>query len=291
MPDRAFARQNQQRNEALRRHAVRHLALHRARFRRKLIAGKQRLNPPARDGALRFGRADGVFRRFAAGDGQRLVDMQFTRPAVRADAAIIVDAIGQVGALLHFGHHQPRADGVHRARRNEEAIARLRRNPAQQLGQGVVFNRGAHLRQRRFALKAVIDARALARIEHEPHFALSQRMFEFPRVCVVGVHLHGERPGRVDQLNQQRKRPGVLRLCARVLRVLGEILPERPPGVCAPRDDGRPGLVAAQLPAFRQRGHVRPLAPIALEAVPAPDIILKRGAEQQGASALRVTNV
>ena len=147
------------------------------------------------------------------------------------------------------------------------------------------------LRQRRFALKAVIDARALARVEHEPHFALSQRMFEFPRVCVVGVHLHGERPGRVDQLNQQRKRPGVLRLCARVLRVLGEILPERPPGVCAPRDDGRPGLVAAQLPAFCQRGHVRPLAPIALEAVSAPDIILKRGAEQQGAPALRVTNV
>ena len=217
--------------------------------------------------------------------------MQFARPAVRADAAVIVDAIGQVGALLHLGHHQPRADGVHRARRDEEAIARLRRNPVQQLSQGVIFNCGPHLCQRRFALKAVIDARALARVEHEPHFALSQRMLEFPRVCVVGVYLHGERSGRVDQLNQQRKCSGVLRLCAHVLRVLGEIIPKRLPGVCALRDDGWTGLVAAQLPAFRQRGHVRLLAPIALEAVSAPDIILKRGAEQQGAPALRVTNV
>ena len=209
--------------------------------------------------------------------------MQGARFAVRADASIIIHAIGQVGALLHLGDQQPRAEGMHRTRRNQKAFSRPDRNPVQQFRQRIRRNRCFHLLQRGFALKAVINARAFVRLKHIPHLGLAQPVFNPPRVVIIRVHLNGERPGRIDQLDQQRKFPGVFRLCAHVLRVLFQILRKRPPGPFARHDRRRPRLVAAQLPAFRQRRAIRLLSPVAPEPHAAPNGLPKRRRKQHRA--------
>ena len=56
--------------------------------------------------------------RGAQGHIQRLCHMQGTGLAVRTDTAVVVDAVGHIGILLHLGNDDALADGVQRAERN-----------------------------------------------------------------------------------------------------------------------------------------------------------------------------
>lgn len=134
------------------------------------------------------------------------------------------------------------------------------RNPVQQLGQGVAFNGGFHLFKRGFALEAVINARALAGVQHIPHLGFAQRVFHPFRIVVVRVYLHRERTRRVNQLDEQRKFARLFGFRAHKLRVRGQHLCERPLRPFAGRDDGRPGLVqlSSQLSASGDRSVCLP---------------------------------
>lgn len=103
------------------------------------------------------------------------------------------------------------------------------------------------------------------------------------RIVVVRVYLHRERPRRVNQLDEQRKFAAfsafVPTNCGCAANTCASVRPAHSPDATT---DG-PGLVAAQLPAFRQRRQIRPFAPVALEPFAAPDIILERGCKHQRA--------
>ena len=57
--------------------------------------------------------------RLATGDRQPVIEMKF------AWAAVVVQAVGNVGVLLDLAQHQPGADGMDGARRKEKCVPRL----------------------------------------------------------------------------------------------------------------------------------------------------------------------
>ncbi len=63
------------------------------------------------------------------GDGERFFEVKFAGLAGRINAAVIVNAVGEVRVLLHFEDDHVCADGVWSFRRDEKCIAWLRRVP------------------------------------------------------------------------------------------------------------------------------------------------------------------
>ena len=80
------------------------------------------------------------FRRLPEGNIQRLRNVQLPGLAICAQTAVVVDAVGDVGVLLNFRHHDALADGVQRAGGDEEAVPFVHRHSVQHVGQGVILN-------------------------------------------------------------------------------------------------------------------------------------------------------
>ncbi len=57
-------------------------------------------------------------------DGHGFFDVQLARLAMGVDTMEIVEAIGEVGILLHFAEDHSGADGVRRSGGNVKGIAR-----------------------------------------------------------------------------------------------------------------------------------------------------------------------
>ena len=64
-------------------------------------------------------------------DGHAFFDVQLARIAVGVDAMEIVEAIGEVGILLHFAEDHSGANGVRRSGGNVKGVARLKPAGAQ----------------------------------------------------------------------------------------------------------------------------------------------------------------
>src|SRR3974390_2882305 len=75
-------------------------------------------------------------RSFEGSHLERFLDMQVTRLARGIDAAIIIDAIGQIRILLYFANDHPRTNGVLGARRDEVSLARTDRIAQEELLDG-----------------------------------------------------------------------------------------------------------------------------------------------------------
>jgi hypothetical protein len=71
-----------------------------------------------------------------AGDVHRLGDVQFTGLPVFSGAAVVIDTVGEVGALLDLGDENARANGVERAGLDEKHVAAM--NP--RLSGGYLFH-------------------------------------------------------------------------------------------------------------------------------------------------------
>ncbi len=56
-------------------------------------------------------------------DGQAFFDVEFARIALCIDTMEVVEAIGEVGILLHFAEDHSGADGMRRSGGNVKSIA------------------------------------------------------------------------------------------------------------------------------------------------------------------------
>ena len=117
--------------------------------------------------------------------------MQGTKFSVRSPAVIIIDAIGDVAALLNLADDAARADRVHRPRLDEVGVPRLHGNKVEQLFHRAVFYFFQKFFLRGIPRKAAVNPRALVRLENIPHLRLAVIPFHAPRVFVVGVYLNG----------------------------------------------------------------------------------------------------
>ena len=112
----------------------------------------RRHGEPAAAGKNRRGAALAFLRRFPAvrisgghksGHVQRLFDMQRARFSVRAEPAVIGNAVGAVAVLLDFGNQDAAADRVQRSGFDEEYIALVGWDGIDHLGEGVVLDPAA----------------------------------------------------------------------------------------------------------------------------------------------------
>ena len=66
------------------------------------------------------------------------IRVQFARFSVHSGSVIVVDAIGKVAALLHFGQQNAGPDGVNTAGRNIEHVARMHLVAGQYVGDSAI---------------------------------------------------------------------------------------------------------------------------------------------------------
>ena len=128
-------------------------------------------------------------------EGHRLLHVDLARPPV------VPQPVRHVGILLDLAEHDPRADGMHRVRRNQIRLARPHRCPAQQM---LHLARARGLPQplaREGLAEPHGDGGPRRRLQDVPHLGLAAR----PTLAVIGMHLHGKPLIREDQLHQQRQ--------------------------------------------------------------------------------------
>ena len=216
-----------------------------------------------------------LHRRGAQGDVQRLFHMQGAGLAVRADAAIVVDAVGHVGVLLHLGDDDALADGVQRARRDEEAVALVYGRGVQNFRQGVVFDALLKFLFGDLMVKAVVEERPRLAVQHIPHLGFAVLVLIFQGVLVGGVYLNGQVALRVDELRQDRELLELIAVGAKAAGVRGDIIRQR-------RAVGQIAgavRVAGQYPRLGQRVELAVDAEIGAQAAAAPQVILAAGCQ------------
>ena len=139
---------------------------------------------------------------------ESLFEVQFAGLAIAAQAAPVVDAVGQVAVLLNFGQHNPAADGMDGSGRNEHRRARLDGEPVQQgfdaaagygMSEGFAADRG---------VEAADQLAAGIGLEDVPHFGLADiGLAETFRTGIVRMHLDGRLSAELRSLSRSGKRP------------------------------------------------------------------------------------
>ena len=99
---------------------------------------------------------------------QRLIEMEFAR------APVIVEPVRDIAILLDLAERQTRANGVYRAGRHKEAVARLRSIPMQQPFDLARKRRRAHSLAGERLLETERQTRARLSPQHVPHFGLAR---------------------------------------------------------------------------------------------------------------------
>jgi len=177
--------------------------------------------------------------------------MQRARFSVRAEPAVIGNAVGAVAVLLDFGNQDAAADRVQRSGFDEEYIALVGWDGIDHLGEGVVLDPAAEFFLCDLMGKAVNQRCARHAVHHIPHFGLSVFMLHPPGVFIVGMHLHRKLFRGVDQLDEHRK--AVKRLAVRSQRGFSrllQVLRQRHSGRFTVCDQRRTVRVAGKLPCF-----------------------------------------
>ncbi len=204
--------------------------------------------------------------------------MQVAQLAVRSAPRIVVDAVRRIGILLDLREEDAAPDGMERARRNHDGIARLHLDAAHDVQEHVLLDAAAALLSRDLLLETVDDLRPRLSIEDVPHLHLAVLALVLEGVAVVGMHLHREIVVRVDELDQKRE----IRI-ARTVRAERSVRPfardvrfQRQTRIRAVLDDALILLVARKLPALRDLRERRLSAVLRLEARAAPEVVLER---------------
>jgi hypothetical protein len=133
------------------------------------------------------------------GDGEGFVEVEF------AGAAVVVEAVGDVGDLLDFAEDEAGADGVDGSGGDEERLAGGDGAPVEE---GLDFAREGGLAEASgwdgFA-KAEGDGSARFGAEDVPHFGFAEGRFVAGGEGVVGVDLDGEFFAGEEEFDEQRK--------------------------------------------------------------------------------------
>ena len=180
--------------------------------------------------------------------------MELARLAVQAQAAVVVDAVGDVGRLLDLGDEAAAADGVDASGREEEHVAGMHVVAGQHLGDGAVRDALLVFLGRDFLGHAGEQVRARLRIDHIPHFGLSLgAVVPHGGQLVVRMDLHGQVGEGVDELDQQRELVAGVGIHVLAHETALVLLHEIRDGAAlegAVRDHGLVSFHAGQFPAF-----------------------------------------
>ena len=129
--------------------------------------------------------------------------VELARLAVQAQAAVVVDAVGDVGSLLDLGDEAAAADGVDASGREEEHVAGMHVVAGQHLGDGAVRDALLVFLRGDFLGHAGEQVRARLRIDHIPHFGLPLgAVVPHGGQLVVRMDLHGQVGEGVDELDR-----------------------------------------------------------------------------------------
>src|SRR5439155_25280324 len=107
--------------------------------------------------------------------GEPILDVQIARFASRGVYAVpVVQAVGDVGRLLHFEEQDVGADGVDCARLEEEAVAGAGREAVQGVRDSLRLQSRAEIAGGDAVAEAGVDAaRGRVRLQHYPGFSLA----------------------------------------------------------------------------------------------------------------------
>ena len=210
-------------------------------------------------------------------DVDGLLDVELTRLAVLAEAAVVVDAVRRVGILLNLADDDALADGVQRARGDEKDIPLVNGYLVADLEQRVIGDALLEFLLRDAVLEAIDQRGARLAVDDVPHLRLAVLPLDAHRVIVVRMDLHREVVLRIDELDEQREVRELLRVLAEDSGArLIEIRLERAARLRTILDDAHAILVAGEFPRLRDLLEVRLLAVVRLELRAAPDVILER---------------
>ena len=132
--------------------------------------------------------------------------MHLARFAVQAQAAVVVDAVGDVGGLLNLRDEAAAADGVDAACGQEEDVSGVYLIAGQHIGDGAVGHLGGILLGRYLLREAGEQVGAGLGIHHVPHLRLALgAVVPFGGQLVIRVYLDAQVGEGVDELNQQRE--------------------------------------------------------------------------------------
>ena len=140
-----------------------------------------------------------------------LLDMEFTRFALRVHAPKVIDAIGDVRRLLYLDEEVTGTDSMETAGRQEKQVTlvRLVRSDDVLHRRVPVDSRGCSellvfLGCDR-ALETGVNLGADIGFDDVPHLGFAETSVSFLRQFVIGVHLDGEVLAGVDELDEERE--------------------------------------------------------------------------------------
>jgi hypothetical protein len=131
-------------------------------------------------------------------DGHSFFDVQLARMALCVEAMEVVEAVGEVGILLHFAEDHSGTNGVGRSGGHEKRIARRDWQALKKIFQAAQFYCRLKFFSIYFGDKAEQERGARFRGDHVPHFGFAYRAggFVLPGIGVIRMHLDGKLIGR-----------------------------------------------------------------------------------------------
>src|SRR5579862_1101378 len=149
-------------------------------------------------------------RKTKVSDFECFFDMQLSRLTMRIDAAVVVNAIGEVGIFLHFADDHVGAYRVRRSGGYEKSVARMNVMRMEKF----LKRMGGQTLQKSFLGDALFEPsqqfRARLRGDDVPHFGLAAAaggFFVNGRVRVIGVDLDRKLVLREDKFCEKGKIP------------------------------------------------------------------------------------
>ncbi len=133
--------------------------------------------------------------------------MQRARLAVRPDAVVIEDAIGNVGMLLDFAQGDAGTNRVRRPGRHENGVTRMNRHACKTILRGTIDDGALKRLSCHVRIEPHAHRRSLARADNVPHLGFPDASgpgFVLLRICIVGMHLHGKFFFRKNKFHEQR---------------------------------------------------------------------------------------
>ena len=136
--------------------------------------------------------------------------MEFPRIAVKPEAAVVVNSVGNVRGLLDFSYEASCSDGVDAACRQEEHVSRLHLEIGEGIGDGIVLHHRHIFLRCEVPVETGKEMGSLVGSHDIPHLGLALGVVTLCGQPVIRVNLDGEVGLGIDELDEQREYIAVL---------------------------------------------------------------------------------
>ena len=136
--------------------------------------------------------------------------MQFSGFPVNAGSVVIIDAIGEIAALLYFGQQNTTADSVHTSGREIKYITCMYLVACQYIGNSAVGNALFIFIFVYLLLETHIERGFRIGVDDIPHLAFPE--FSMYSLChfIIGMNLYAEVISGINEFHQKRHLPFIL---------------------------------------------------------------------------------